>query len=58
MEYNGNHYKLIRHGDPQVGDLIVNCEEVQLEITEDTDFLQEEVYPMLQNFGSRLFRPV
>lgn len=42
--------------DPQVGDLVVFKDKVELEITSEMDILQEEVYPMIQNFGCWLYR--
>lgn len=56
LEYKGHTYKRIMTDDPQVGDLVVFKDKVELEITSETDILQEEVYPMIQNFGCWLYR--
>ena len=57
MEYRGQYYELTTIDDPQLGDLIVHNGNVELVITEETDILQDEIFPMIQNFGCKLYKP-
>jgi hypothetical protein len=62
MEINLNDYEEVNTIDTYqalIGDIVYHpdTKQIQVIITEDTDLIQEEVYPMIENFGCTLLRP-